>query len=362
MTIQTISLLDANGRLASNYSPSVSIDDLIKIYCTMITTRFVDERMIMLQRQGFIPFAMSARGEEACAVASAAALHLDDWMYPQYREAGIMFWRGFSIQKYVHHMLGNHEDPNLGRQISNHFGSKELNVVTVSCPVGTQIIQAAGCAYAMKMQKGKSIAIAYFGEGTTSQGDFHTGLNFAAVQKAPVIFFCRNNGYAISTPCSLQFASDGIAPKGVGYGIKTYRVDGNDVFALFDTVKKARKYCMEGYGPVLIEAMTYRLGPHSTSDDCTLYRCSKEREKMEALCPISRLRSYLYENNFWSEDRDEVFFNQIRKEIDLAVDIAKNAPLPPIKSLFQDVYHEMPQNLREQYALKLKSKEYLCPK
>ena len=254
MEIKTLSYLDDDGNLSSDYQPVISDSDLIKSYQTMLLTRLVDERMITIQRQGTISFAMSSLGEEACAVGSAAALEMQDWMYPQYREAGIIFYRGFTIAEYVHQMFGNAHDLGLGRQMPNHFGARKLNVVTVSSPIGTKIPHAAGSAYAMKLQGERSVTICYFGEGATSEGDFHAGVNFAAVRKAPAIFFCRNNGYAISTPAYRQFASAGIAPKGEGYGILTFKVDGNDFFAVYDSVSKARAYCLEGNGPVLIEA------------------------------------------------------------------------------------------------------------
>lgn len=364
MSWHTICYLDETGELSSACKHVITDHDLLKMYRAMITTRHVDERMLLLQREGLVPFAMSSRGEEACAVASAAALHIEDWMYPQYRESGIMFWRGFSIQEYVHHMLGNALDLNKGRQLSNHFGSRNLNVVTVSSPVGTQIPHAAGCAYAMKIKKEPQISITYFGEGTTSEGDFHSGVNFAAVTKSPVIFFCRNNGYAISTPCSRQFASDGVAPKGVGYGVITYRIDGNDVFAIHETTSKARQECLQGRGPVLIEAMTYRLGMHSTSDNSSLYRSVEEVNGMEAKCPILRLRTYLEKRELWNESENRFLMNQIKEEVDQAIQIAKQTPPPSIKMIFEDVYEKMTPNLKNQYALKMQEKQEgnLCRK
>lgn len=349
MNIETLAYLDVEGRLTPEFAPQITDSDLIKGYKTMLLTRLVDERMITIQRQGIISFAMSSLGEEACAVASAAALEPSDWMYPQYREAGVMFWRGFTIQQYIHHMFGNSQDLMLGRQMPNHFGARELNVVTVSSPIGTKIPHAAGCAYAMKMQGDKSVVICYFGEGATSEGDFHVGLNFAAVRKAPVIFFCRNNGYAISTPCSRQFASDGVAPKGIGYGIETYRVDGNDFFAVHDVVKRARRYCLEGKGPVLIEAMTYRRGAHSTSDDPTQYRKEDEVLEWEKKCPILRLRYYLASRGLWDETQEKNFINHVSEEITKAITAAKSTPKPPLKSLIENVYFEVPQSLMEQY-------------
>lgn len=347
-TILTISYLNTQGQLSDGYLPQISDEELIKGYKVMLLTRMVDERMITLQRQGSISFALSSLGEEACAVASAAALHSGDWMYPQYREAGVMFWRGFTVPAYIHHMFGDAEDLMFGRQMPNHFGSRALNVVTVSSPIGTKIPHAAGSAYAMKLLKDPTISICYFGEGAASEGDFHTGLNFAAVRKAPVIFFCRNNGYAISTPVEKQYATDGIAPEGIGHGLKTYRIDGNDFFAVYDTVKEARKYSIEGNGPVFIEAMTYRLGAHSTADDPTLYRKEDEVKKWEKCCPILRLRLYLESKGLWDHKKEEEWTQFVNQQIAEGIELAKKTPKPPLASLFEHVYFDMPLRLKEQ--------------
>ena len=231
----------------------------------------------------------------------------------------------------------------------NHFGSRKLNVVTVSSPIGTKIPHAAGCAYAMKIKKENSVAICYFGDGASSEGDFHVGLTFAAVRKAPVIFFCRNNGYAISTACSNQFATDGVAPQGIGHGITTYRVDGNDFFAVHETVERARKECLEGNGPIFIEAMTYRLGAHSTSDDPTCYRSDEEVKMWEKKCPILRLRRYLEKKKLWSDKHEMGLAKKIKKEIDDAIQVAKKSPNPSFHSLIEDVYFEVPKKLEEEF-------------
>lgn len=314
----------------------------------MIQTRIVDERMITLQRQGIITFAMSSHGEEACAVGSAAALDLGDWMYPQYREAGILFWRGFSIEDYVHQMFGDAKDLILGRQMPNHFGSRQLNVVTVSSPIGTKIPHAAGCAYAMLLQKDPHVAICYFGEGATSEGDFHVGLNFAAVRKSPCIFFCRNNGYAISTPVERQFASDGIASKGSGYGMEAYRIDGNDFFAVYDAVKRAKEHALSGKGPVLIEAVTYRMSSHSTSDDPSRYRKEEETTQWSDKCPILRLSKFLEETKLWNSEMEKEWREKIHREVDAAILTAQNTPKPPRESLIENVYETVPEVLKKQ--------------
>lgn len=346
--IKTISYLDENGELSSDFTEKIPDDILVKALKTMILTRIVDERMITLQRQGTISFAMSSLGEECCAIATGAALDLNDWIYPQYRESGIMFWRGFTVQEYIHHMFGNKEDLISGRQMPNHFGARKLNVVTVSSPIGTKIPHAAGCGYAMKLQHEESIAVCFFGEGATSEGDFHAGLNFAAVRKCPTLFFCRNNSYAISTPCSRQFASEGIASKGIGYGIEAYRIDGNDFFAVYETVKKAKALCLENKGPILIEAMTYRLGAHSTSDDPSVYRKADESIPWEKKDPIIRLKAYLGKRSLWNEKEETEFKEQVSEEITKSIENAKMTPKPSLDSLVEDVYFETPDTLKEQ--------------
>lgn len=335
--------------LSSLATPEIPDDILLKGYQVMMLTRLIDERMITLQRQGIISFAMSSLGEEACAVASAAALQLEDWMYPQYRESGIMFWRGCTPLQYIHHMFGDGEDWILGRQMPNHFGSKALNVVTVSSPIGTKIPHAAGCAYAMKVQKEPTIAICYFGEGAASEGDFHAGVNFAAVRKAPAIFFCRNNGYAISTPIQNQYAGEGIAVRGKAYGIPAYYIDGNDFFAVYDTVKKAKALCLEGKGPVLIEAVTFRSGAHSTSDDPSAYRQEILSDPWIERCPILRLRRYLEKKQLWDAKKEEVLIKEYNDQITTAINTAKETPRAPLSKMFEGVYFDLPQSLKEQY-------------
>jgi pyruvate dehydrogenase E1 component alpha subunit len=345
MSMTTISYLDIQGKLARNCKHKIPDSQLVRGYQTMLMTRHIDERMIILQRQGAISFAISSLGEEACAVASAAALKPQDWMYPQYRECGIMFWRGYTAQEYIHHMFCNEKDSILGRQMPNHFGARALNVVTVSSPLGTKITHAAGCAYGIRLQGESAVSIVYFGEGSSSKGDFHVGLNIAAVRKAPVIFFCRNNQYAISTRTEDQFASEGVAPKGAAYGIPAVRVDGNDYFAIHEVVSKARKHCLSGKGPVLIEAMTYRMGGHSTSDDPSAYRSDKEVALWKPRDPVLRLFKYLYAKKLWDETREKEFLADLKKEVDEAIAVAQNTPPPPLDTLITDVYFETPTTL-----------------
>ncbi len=347
--MKRICYLNVDGELSKECTHQIPDEELVRGYHIMLLTRQIDERMITLQRQGSISFAMSSYGEEGCVVASAAALKPQDWIYPQYREDGALFWRGYTPLQYVHHMFGNAKDSILGRQMPNHFGSRELNVVTVSSPLATKIPHAAGCAYAMKLQGEEACALCYFGEGTTSKGDFHVGLNFAAVRKAPVIFFCRNNQYAISTKIASQYASPDIATKGESYGITSIQVDGNDYFAVHEAVTKAREQCLAGNGPVLIEAMTYRLGAHSTSDDPSVYRTDAEVDEWKGREPVLRLGRYIRKNNLWDDEREKIYLEQVKIEIDEAIKIAKETPLPALSTIIKDVYFEVPAALQEQY-------------
>ncbi|MBA3238723.1 MAG: thiamine pyrophosphate-dependent dehydrogenase E1 component subunit alpha [Parachlamydiaceae bacterium] len=349
--MNTISYLNTEGVLSSACKHEISPETLLLGYRKMAFTRHIDERMITLQRQGVISFAMSSLGEEACAIASAAALKLQDWMYPQYREAGIFFWRGGTAKQFIHQMFCDALDPFHGRQMPNHFGARELNIVQVSSPIGTKIPHAAGCGYAMKLLKEEAVAICYIGEGATSEGDFHVGVNFAAVRKAPVIFFCRNNGYAISTPCREQFASDGIAPKGIGYGIETYKVDGNDFFALHEVVSQARAGCLQGKGPYLIEAMTYRMGAHSTSDDPSLYRSDEEVKGWQVKDPLLRLKLYLEKQGLWDSDKEKQMWKEISLEVDEAIAEAKATPPPSFHSMIDEVYFAVPASLERDYKI-----------
>ena len=217
--------------------------------------------------------------------------------------------------------------------------------------MGTQIPQAAGAAYTFKREGKKNCVICYFGEGAASEGDFHYGLNFAATIGSPTIFLCRNNGYAISTPSTEQYSGDGIASRGTGYGIKTIRVDGNDIFAMYAATKMAREYAVENYKPVLIEAMTYRVGHHSTSDDSSAYRSKSEvDDQINSDNPILRLKRYCKNEGYLTDEEDEAMKKQARKDILAAFNRAESRKKPPIDDLFTDVFDELSIPLKEQQA------------
>jgi len=319
-----------------------------KVYKTLAFHRVLDERMVASQRQGRLSFYMAALGEEAASVGGAAALKPQDMIMTQYREQGALMFRGFSLENFMNQMFSNAKDLGKGRQMPIHYGSSELNYMTVSSPLGTQIPQATGYAYGQKMQGLDAVTICYFGEGAASEGDFHAGLNMAAVQEAPVIFFCRNNGYAISTPSDEQFKGNGIASRGVGYGIKTIRIDGNDILAVMKATQDARAYALKENAPVLIEAMSYRLGAHSTSDDPSGYRTREEEEKWQANDPILRMKNWMLAQNWWDETQETELFEKLRQEVLAAVKVSEKIDKPELDSLISDVYDVPPPLLQAQ--------------
>ncbi|KAF7057785.1 hypothetical protein CFC21_064978 [Triticum aestivum] len=280
------------------------------------------------------------------------------WSQMKYREPGVLLWRGFTLQEFANQLFGNKLDYGKGRQMPIHYGSNRLNYFTVSSPIATQLPQAVGAAYSLKMDKKKACAITYFGDGGTSeislraekrQGDFHAALNFAAVTEAPVIFFCRNNGWAISTPTAEQFRSDGVVTRGQAYGIRSIRVDGNDTLAVYSTVHTAREMAITEGRPILIEAMTYRVGHHSTSDDSTKYRPADEMEHWRtARDPVSRYRKWVQGNGWWCDTQESELRNNVRQELLQAIQVAERMPKHGLAELFTDVYDQMPSNLREQ--------------
>ncbi|PCI61697.1 MAG: 3-methyl-2-oxobutanoate dehydrogenase [Gammaproteobacteria bacterium] len=329
--------------------PKIDQELATKVYKTLAFHRVLDERMVAAQRQGRLSFYMTALGEEATTVGGAAALEPQDMIMAQYREQGALMFRGFELEQFMNQMFSNEKDLGKGRQMPIHYGSNELNYMTISSPLGTQIPQAAGYAYGQKLQGLNAVTICYFGEGAASEGDFHAGLNMAAVHGAPVIFFCRNNGYAISTPSDEQYKGNGIASRGVGYGIKTLRIDGNDILAVMKAVQWARAYALAENAPVIIEAMSYRLGAHSTSDDPSGYRTREEEAKWQANDPILRMKNWLLAQNWWDEAQESSLFEGLRDEVLAAVKVAEKIAKPELRELVTDVYDDVPQHIEKQY-------------
>lgn len=330
--------------------PEIDKELALKMFSTMQFIRVLDERMIAAQRQGRISFYLSSLGEESAAIGSAAALEFADMIMGQYREQGSLAFRGFTIEQFMNQLFSNAKDLGKGRQMPVHYGSAALNFMTISSPLGTQIPQAAGYAYGQKQSGDKTCTLCYFGEGAASEGDFHAGMNMAAVLKVPVIFFCRNNGYAISTPAAEQFAGDGIAPRAVGYGMKAIRVDGNDIFAVYKATQEARRLAVEENEPVLIEAMSYRMAGHSTSDDPTGYRSREEEEERRIREPMIRFRKWLVAQGWITDEEADKQQQQHKETVLAALKEAEKVPVPHIDEIINDVYAEPTDALKAQLA------------
>jgi len=341
-------ILNVDGSVEKSLEPKIPDDGLVLMYRTMVLNRQLDERMLTLQRQGRIGFYLTSTGEEATHVASAYAMKKSDWIFPAYREPGAALLRGFDLHKYVCQLFGNADDTVKGRQMPNHFSAREIGFVSISSPTGTQIPQAVGAAWAAKIKGDDMVALTFFGEGTTSQGDFHTSLNFAGVFKIPVIFFCRNNQYAISVPSKIQTAAKSIAVKAVAYGIEGIQVDGNDVLAVYEATRRARERARKGEGPTLIEGLTYRRGAHSSSDDPRRYREDAEVESWIKKDPIDRLRRYMERKGCWDAKKEDALRKETTETIAAALAGGESVGPPPVESMFEDVFSRLPSHLEKQ--------------
>ncbi len=349
LSIPKLSLLQADGSLvAGAKAPRLNQELAEKIYRDMVYIRILDERMVGAQRQGRLSFYLTCTGEEASVAGTIAAFNRDDMVMGQYREQVALRFRGFTTEQFMNQLFSNKDDLGKGRQMPVHYGCRALNFMTIRSPLATQIPQAAGYAYGQKLAGNSACTLCYFGDGAASEGDFHAGLNMAAVLKSPVVFVVRNNGYAISTPSSEQYAGDGIAPRGVAYGIKTIRVDGNDILAVYAAAVEARKIAVEQQQPVLIETMSYRLGAHSTSDDPSGYRSPEEEEKWRQKDPLNRMKNWLLKQQWWNHSRDEKLYKDYRSEILAELKLAEKRPKPALEELINDVYKTPPPHLVEQ--------------
>ena len=326
-------------------------EDLLKMYRTMLLTRAFDNKVLSLQRQGRLGAYISCTGEEAAIVPSAFALKKEDWMFTSYREVGAHIARGLSIDLMFAQLFGNSSDLLKGRQMSNSWGCRELNIVPTAAPIGAYLPVAVGLAMATKMRsdKNRPAVLAYMGDGGTSSSDFHVAMNFAGVFKAPIVFICRNNGWAISLPVSKQSASETMAIKARAYGFGGVRIDGNDSLVVYETTKNALDKARNGEGPTLIETLTYRVGAHSTADDPSRYRDPKEVESWSQKNPITIFRRDLLGRKILDSKIEEMLQKEVNEIVAKAAKTQEEiAPLPPEKLIFDDVYAELPRELLEQ--------------
>lgn len=348
---EMLRILHPDGHLEESLRPDLSDETIQTLYRQMALIRLADQKALALQRQGRLGTYAPLIGQEAAQVGSAHALHKADWVFPSFRETGVLYLHGVPLRNIYLYWMGFE----MGQKVP-----PDVNVFPISVPVGTHPLHAVGAAYAIQLQKGKACTIAYFGDGATSQGDFHEAMNFAGVLNTPTIFFCQNNQYAISVPRKKQTASRTIAQKAIAYGFPGVQVDGNDLLAVYAATREARERAVSGLGPVFIEAVTYRFGPHTTADDPTKYREDAEVEEWKKLDPMLRLQKYLGEKGLWNEGLEDQWKAEAEKILNRAIQEAEAVPLPHPEEMFLYTLADLPPAVREQmegYLNYLKEKE-----
>ena len=319
--VKRLQIVNEQGEADDSLMPQLADADLKKFFETMVLARTFNQRALALQREGRLGTYASILGQEASQIGSALALEADDWVFPSFRESGVFVARGYPLWLLYRYWAGDE------RGMKSPEG---MNLFPMSVPVGTQIPHATGAAWAMKYKKAKSAAVAYFGDGGSSRGDFHESLNLAGVLKAPAIFICQNNQYAISVPRSRQTAARTIAQRALSYGIEGIQVDGNDIVAVYRATKDALQRARNGEGPSLIECFTYRLDDHTTADDASRYRPADEVEEWKKKEPLIRLRLYMQKKGLWTKEYEDDAVKKAQEEADRNIQQAESyAPPDP---------------------------------
>ncbi len=336
----TETILNEDGTLSGS-APDLPQEKLLDMYRWMVISRTFDQRAVRLQRQGRIGTYAPFSGQEAAQIGSFAALQKTDWVCPSYRELAGLMYHGFPPYRAL---LGAMGHPAAG------FTPEELNVLPVQIVIADQLLHAVGIAWAHKLQGKSSVAATYFGDGSTSEGDFHEALNFASVFQVPAVFFCQNNQWAISVPVERQMSSRTIAQKALAYGMPGIRVDGNDLFAVYNAMQRAVEHARSSKGPTLIEAVTYRLGAHTTADDPTRYRSEEVQKQWEQRDPIGRLRRYLEREGLWDDALEQDAWQKAQAIVEDAVKQAESLAHPDPATVFDSVYAARPVHLEEQRA------------
>jgi pyruvate dehydrogenase E1 component alpha subunit len=328
--------------------PGLSQQARLRMFRELLRVRRLDEKLVGLQRQGRIGFYGAAFGQEAVPVATALAIAPEDWVFPALRESSMLLVRGLSLVTYIAQLFGNERDLLKGRQMPSHQSARSVHQVSWSSAIATQLPQAVGMAWAARHRGDRAIAVAFLGDGATSHPDFHAALNFAGVLRAPVIFVCQNNQYALSVPAARQTRAASFALKARAYGLPGVRVDGNDPLAVYRELRfRAERARREGEA-VLVECVTYRRGPHSSSDDPSRYRRPEEERAWAERDPVSRMRTHLTRLGALDPALEQQLMQAIDDEIDAAIREAEDAPPPPVSTLFDDVYARRPFHLEEQ--------------
>lgn len=341
-------VLREDGGIDKARDPNLPDAALTRLYEGMRLIRLLDERCMNLQRQGRIGFFGTTTGEEAAVIGSIAAARDDDWVFPALRQGGALLYRGFPLRTYFAHLYGNAESVERGRSMPCHYSDRAHRFVTWSSSMATQLPHAVGMAYGARLRRSSHVALGYLGDGASSEGDFHVAANFAGVWKVPVVFFCNNNQWAISVPFAKQTASGSVALKAQAYGFPGVRLDGNDVLGVYVATRDAIERARRGDGPTLVEAVTYRIQGHSSSDDPTRYRSQAEVDAWKRRDPLARFATYLRQRGAWDDAREEALVGRLSDAIQDAIAHAEATPPPDPATLVEEVYADLPWNLRAQ--------------
>jgi len=338
---ERLQVLDEKGAARADLEPAIDGQTLRKMYVNMSLARAADAKALKLQRQGRLGTFASSRGHEACQGGVASAMQGSDWIFPYFRDLGIYVTLGFPLQDYFHYWMGNE---------AGNRTPEGMNIYSFAIPVASQILHAVGAGMAANYRKLRIAVVATFGDGATSEGDFHEAMNFAGVFRTPNVFVCYNNQFAISVPRSRQTASATIAQKAVAYGFRGVQVDGNDILAVSVAAKEAAETARSGGGPTLIEAYTYRMGDHTTSDDASRYRTQDAVLEWEKRDPIVRFQLYLKSKHLWDEAYEREVQDRASETVEKAVEAAEARPPASVEDLFAYTYASMTPNLKEQLS------------
>ncbi len=320
----------------------LSPDDLLRMHRHMLMARLIDEASFRQNRMGRAPFVVPVSGHEGCQIGTASAMDRDtDVWVPYYRDLGVVLVAGMSPYEIFLGVFSKADDPSSGgRQMPSHWGSRRLRIVSHSSPIATQVPHAAGIAYAMRYRNEEAVVASWFGEGATSEGDWHEGLNFAAIHRLPVIFVCENNEYAISVPQAKQMAVPDVAMRAAGYGMPGVIVDGSDVLACYAAMRDARARAIAGDGPTLIECKTYRYLPHTSDDDDKSYRSREEVDEHRHRDPIDRFTAYLIAQGVLDHDGMQAMRDACTAEVEAAITASWEAADPDPDTVLRHVFAE----------------------
>lgn len=335
---EQVQVLNEDGQLVGEV-PDLRDDKLLEMYRLMVFARMFDERAVRLQRQGRIGTYAPFSGQEAAQIGSAFALEKSDWMFPSYREMPALWAHGVPLRNSMLYSIGHLQGGNI---------PEEVHAFPVQIIIAGQTLHAMGSAFASRYLKDGLVSLCYLGDGATSQGDFHEAMNFASVFQLPVVYLIQNNQWAISMPRSHQSRSHTLAQKALAYGVRGVQVDGNDILAVYKVAKQAVDGARQGDGPALIEAVTFRQGPHTTSDDPTRYRTPEEAGQWLTKDPLVRFKKYLTEKLLWDDEQEEALRADAAQRIEQAVVEAENTPKSKLSEAFDLVYTNMPPSVREQ--------------